>query len=402
MGFEYTISQSRHLMRLPDTRFWFFYTERQFQLHDLGLLARMFLVVLFLGTASVFPASPPSTYPPAPGQVLAPSGAESDARKSLFEGKAEEALRLLLAAQPERGGDPAHARLAGLTFLALERPARAIESLARGGEEEREMAAFLLRRQAPDAAPAAFKPTQAPWPGITREILKEKDPRALLSSPDGTLWLMSKDRLAHLSPEGRTLATMSLPGARDLVSDGEGGPIALGSKQVLWRGKVLLLPPDLDKPISAAESPDGRLFLLDGRGPALVQLSSSGKVEGRSVFPLGDPVRVRVDGVGRVYLLDATTRCVFVYSAALSPLRILDPEARGLKLRKASDLFVDFAGDMLLLDGREDAAALFSAQGRFLGASRREETRMEALSWDGTGSLVYLDRHEDSVGRVDL
>jgi hypothetical protein len=365
------------------------------------IVTRALLVVLWLGTATV-PAAPPSTYPPAPGQAMTASGAEADGRKSLFEGRAEEALRLLLAAEPERGGEPAHARLTGLTFLALERPARAIEALAGGGEEERAMAALLLRRQAPDAAPAAFKSAPSPWPGISREILKEKDPRALLPSPDGTLWLMSKDRLAHLSPGGGTLATVSLPGARDLVSDGEGGPIALGSKQVFWRGKVLLLPPELDKPLSAAESPDGRLFLLDGRGPTLVHLSSSGKVEGRSVFPLGDPVRVRVDGVGRVYLLDAATRCVFVYSAALSPLRILDPEARGFKLRKASDLFVDFAGDMLLLDGREDAAALFSAQGRFLGASRREETRMDALGWDGAGSLIYLDRREDSVGKVDL
>ena len=76
--------------------------------------------MLFLGTASVFPASPPSTYPPAPGQVLAPSGAESDARKSLFEGKAEEALRLLLAAQPEPAFE--HGRRVGERVVTIAAP----------------------------------------------------------------------------------------------------------------------------------------------------------------------------------------------------------------------------------------------------------------------------------------
>lgn len=367
-----------------------------------AFLNRAAAVLLLLGSASVRTAPPPPTFPPSPAQVPAPADAEDAARKALFQGRAEESLRLLLLAAPGRGSEPSHAALAGLTFLALENPSRAIEAFARGGVEEREKAALLLRRQAPEAPMAPFKVTPGPWPGITREILKEKDPRAILPSPDGTLWLLGKDRLTRLSPEGRTLSNVSLPGARDLVADAEGGPIALGSKQVLWRGKVFLLPGDLDKPLSAAESPDGGLLLLDGRGPALVHLSASGQVEARSVFQLDDPVRVRIDGAGRVYLLDGATRCVFVYGPSLAPLRILDPEARGYKLRKASDLHVDFAGDMLLMDGRENAAALFSAQGRFLGASRPEEARVDAVGWDGSEFLVFLDRREDSVGRMGL
>lgn len=360
--------------------------------------SRIALVALALALAAAPASRALDTYPPAPGRAPSPQEAEGRAREALFGGRPEAALRILLAAGPEGQSEPSRLRLSAMAYLALERPMRALEELARGGREEKAMAALLLARQAPEATPAAFRPSGQSWPGLAREALR--DARKVFPAEDGTLWLMGKDRLWQVSGEGRTLLTVSLAGAQDLCADGGGGPLALGSKQVFWRGQNLLLPPDLARPISAAETPDGRLLILDGKGAALVRLNSDGRVDRRSVFPLDDPVRVRADAAGRVYILDGATRCVYIYSAGLDPLRILDPEARGYPLRKASDLFVDFAGDMLLLDGRDDAAALFSAQGRFLGASRPEEVRMDAVGWDGASSLLHLDRREGRVGRI--
>lgn len=372
--------------------------EHSKRFRQLGLPFFFFLSIVNLALFG----GEPATFPPAPNQRPEALAAEQDARRSLFEGRAEAALRLLLAAGPESGAKPAYLRLLALTYLSLDRPMRALESLATAGPEEKEMASLLLRRQAPEAAQASFRSGRGDWPGVTKDLLKEKDARGVLSTPDGNLWILGKDRLWQLSPYGRTLLTVSLPGAQDLCPDAEGGPVALGSRQVFWRGKVSILPADLAKPISAAESPGGHLLVLDAKTSTLFRLNASGQVEGRSVFSLDDPVRVRTDGSGRVYLLDASTRCVYIYSAALNPVRVLDPEARGFKLKKASGLFVDFAGDMLLLDGREDVAALFSAQGRFLGASRREDMRMDAVGWDGSASLIFLDPRGVGVGRASL
>jgi hypothetical protein len=367
----------------------------------IGGTGRAMILLAWLAGSSPCPGGP-VTFPASPSEILPAEEAEQKARVSLFEGRPEEALRLLLTAGPQRGGEPSYARLLALDYLALEYPMRAVEALALGGGQEREMAALLLRRQAPEAPRAPFRFERGTWPEITKETLKEKAPRGVLASPDGTLWLMGKERLWHLSPEGKTLATVSLPGAQDLCPDFDGGPVALGSRQVLWRGKVLALPGEVAKPVSAAESPDGRLLILDGKTSSLFRIGTSGQVESRSTFALDSPLRVRSDGAGRVFLLDEATCCVYLYSASLSPIRILDPEARGYKLRRPRDLFVDFAGDMLLLDGRQDVAALFSAQGRFLGSSGPDDARMDALGWDGASSMVFVDRRAGIVGRAAL
>ena len=111
-----------------------------------------------------------------------------------------------------------------------------------------------------------------------------------------------------------------------------------------------------------------------------------------------DPVRVRVDRAGRIYLVDRGAGQVRVYGADMAPVRTLGLVFAGRPLRKIEDLTVDLAGNLLVLDGGLKRALLYSALGQIL-AFTPETTRVDCAGWDGLNALVILDRKEGVLWR---
>jgi hypothetical protein len=193
-----------------------------------------------------------------------------------------------------------------------------------------------------------------------------------------------------------------MAGLMDLVPGDSGIPLALGETRLFWRDTLLPIPPGISDPISIAETPDGELIILDGREPALYRVDFSGKMTGKRALTLSKPIRVRTDGAGRIYILDKSKKSVHVFSAALGPLKIIDPKLQEISIRRPDNLFVDFAGNMLILDGRGREVFLFSSDGRFLGSSNKDSARIDAAGWDGFFSLVFADHRDGYVGRLRL
>ncbi|MGC8724565.1 MAG: hypothetical protein ACP5VF_11955, partial [Acidobacteriota bacterium] len=79
----------------------------------------------------------------------------------------------------------------------------------------------------------------------------------------------------------------------------------------------------------------------------------------------------------------------------------MDPAAEGHPIRRMEGMEVDFAGDVMLLDGRAHRAVLFSGDGRYLSATG-EGTRVSSMGWDGLDSVVVLDEKSGAVGRIAL
>ena len=366
-----------------------------------GRLATMLAISVSIATAAT--GGGILTYPPAPGSSPDEEACMSSARAALLSGRVEEAYKLVLLARPGKGETQGWKLLAATVYLGLEEPLRAVELLASAGKEDPEagkMASVVMSRQVRGEPAIGIPASGARLKGPGKEALK--DIREVLPLEGGRLALLGKERFAICSDGGAIEANIPLQGARDLVTDRNGDPLALGAGQVYWRGRMVPIPGGLGKPLSAAEAPEGRLLLLTDSPPALYKLDISGKVEGKKGITVEDPSKVRCDSVGRIYISDGSGRTISVFSPSLRPLRVISPECRGKRLREVSNIFVDFAGDLLVLDLKGDLAVLYSAKGSALGATREGGARVDAAGWDGYSALVYLNRKEGYLARMEL
>ncbi len=347
-------------------------------------------------------AAPPATFPPAGAPVAAPD-LLAQSRVALFEGRITQAYRLLEEARPVLSKNDEWLKTSALVDLALERPFRAAAELSRIQRPDAVTAARLrsiLRYQGADPLEVPFAPSGFRWPDLPGQLLRGVI--SLTPAPEGNLVLLTSSQVLLVNPQGRILAAQNLPGGRDLTLDPNGLPLALGEAAVFRANHTIPLPDAIQKPRSVAASPGGNLLVLDGREPAVFVLDAAGKVLGKKVLALPDPWKIRTDAVGRVYILDRRTRTVHVYGADLIPLTTIDPSKAGIDIRRADDLQVDFAGDVVILDGRRHQVSMFTLKGRLLGDSNRAAARMDAFGWNGRGSFYFLDGHDLYVGKVSL
>lgn len=323
------------------------------------------------------------------------------ARIALYSGRPEQAYRLVVTAMPHLSKDAAFMALAAKVGIALDRPIQAAGYLAAAPPSPRTALEIraLLQRGAPGAGPIPVNPSSKTFFAMDRRVLKEV--QALLPSPDGGWVVLTRAAVIRVGADGHPGTAVPLPGGRDLCLDGEGRAVALGADHVLWGDDSVPLSKGLVKATSAAASPDGSLILLDGGAKRLYRLDRSGRVSGSVGLLVKDPVKVRLDASGRIYVADENDGTIHVFRGDMSPLRVLDPEASGQKLRKLTDLWVDFAGDVLVLDGREHRLLLFSSAGRFLGATP-ETLRVDAAGWDGQDTLAVFDEKTGAAGRIVL
>lgn len=238
------------------------------------------------------------------------------------------------------------------------------------------------------------------WPLLDRKILKP----VLAVAPAGRdgAFLLTEDGLQRLAPDGTISSPRSLPGGRDLTLDFTGVPLALGEAGVLWGDAAIKLPPGITKPASAAAAPDGSFFVLERGAPRLNRVSAKGASLGSVAISSGDPVKVRVDRAGRIYIADRDAGQVKVYGAGMSVVRTLTLTVGGKPLRKIEDFTVDFAGNLLVTDAGTHETHLFSISGQLIASVGGVSPRVDAAGWDGLGTLVLLDRKEGSLWRYGL
>ncbi len=323
------------------------------------------------------------------------------ARVALFAGHPDQAYRLLLAAQPQLGRSPEWLDLAARVFLALDRPLRMAECYAALAPTDALAMAkvkAILSRQPGASAGGPFSPVKGAWAALDKKVLKSAS--AVAPGPGGSLYLLTGTGLLEVGSGGEVRATQPLLEGSDLCLDFEGRPVALGATQVLWGGKTVALPRAIAKPASAAASPDGQLLVLDRDARRLYRLGPQGSILGSIALQLGDPTKVRSDLAGRIYLADRDNGEIHVFAPDMTPLRAFTPAVSGKPVRRVEDLWVDPAGNILVLDGSAKQLALFAHGGQFLGWSGDRVGRVDAAGWDGLNSLVVLNRREAYVGRA--
>lgn len=344
---------------------------------------------------------PVQTFPPRQDSGVSVKDLTGAANAALYSGRPDQAYRLLVTAAPQLDDQGPFLDLCARVYLALQRPMRAAECYAKlhnGDSEASEKVRALLQRQGPMHPGSYFTFSEKPFPTHDKGSLKRIE--AAVPGPDGSAYLLTKSALVRMGPDGKLLSSKPLPGARDLSLDETGRPLALGDSQILWGDRVIPLPSGLDEPASVAASPDGSLILLDAGKRRLFRLDAKGVPGGSAALTIRKPTIVRTDLAGRIYVADRDGDKVFVFGADMSPLRVLDPEASGHRVRKLEGLFVDFAGDTLLFDGRAHELLLFSSDGRFLGNTREDVARIYVAGWDGLNRIIYVDKRAAVLGRI--
>lgn len=254
----------------------------------------------------------------------------------------------------------------------------------------------LLERNLALKGKVALQESPFPAPALDPRILRKA--LAVAPAPEGGAYLLGREALFDLGADGRLLATRPLAGALDLSLDGSGRPLALARGVLLWGDRTLNLPPTFGSPASAAYLPEGAAVLLDGRQRRLIKVDAEGKAVGSAPILVPDPTLVRTDGVGRLYVAEGRGGRIFVLAGDLSVLKVLDPKSSGVPLRRLSDFRVDFAGNLLLLDGRTHRLILLSAAGKVLYLSGEESPRVSAVGWDGLDRILFVDGRVPRVG----
>lgn len=232
---------------------------------------------------------------------------------------------------------------------------------------------------------------EAPFPSPALDPRVLRKALAVAPAPEGGAYLLDREALFSLDPEGRILATRPLPKALDLSLDASGQPLALGRGVLLWGDRTLNLPPTFGSPVSADYLPEGVAVLLDEEKRRLIKVNSEGRAVGSAGLLVPDPILVRTDGVGRLYVADGRSGRIFVLGGDLSVLRVLDPKTAGVPLRRLSDFRVDFAGNLLLLDGRAHRLILLSSSSKVLYLSGEDSPRVSVVGWDGLDRILFVD-----------
>jgi hypothetical protein len=342
-----------------------------------------------------------ATYPPNPEDRPVPREALETARVALFSGRPDQAYRLLLLAQPELGRDPAWLDLAARIYLALDRPLRQAECYADLGAKSQEPLAkvvAILERQGIRSGPPAFSPAARAWPNLDRQLLKTV--QAVAPAKDGGAYLLAGGALVRIGPDGSTLSSRPLSDPLDLSLDESGRPVVLTEHQLLWGETEVSLPRGMYRPASACASPDGNLLLLDRGSKRLYRITPEGTLGGSIAVALGEPGKVRTDPAGRIYLTDRDSSTVHLFGPDMTPIRVVDPREAGRPVRRLEDLFVDFAGDLLLLDASAHQLVFINSGGRLVAASGERCGRVDAAGWDGLSNLLVLNRREPDLRRV--
>lgn len=239
-----------------------------------------------------------------------------------------------------------------------------------------------------------------------------KDVRALLATPDGSLWIAS-NKLKLAAPFDAS-GTMG-PGvsAEDLRGLGltPRGEVVVVSRLAVRFGardiRAFAVPggkpgesDGLDRVSAAVVLAGGDLLVADEKKKRVYRYGPS--LEYKGTFPDARErtvSRMVLDSEGAVALLDPDERVVRVFDETGRALRSLPTRGAGYELKKPADVAIDAARNLYLAD-EDGGVLLFAPDGRLLLTLSGEALRRpKALTLDASGAILVYDDKAQRVVR---
>jgi TolA-binding protein len=239
------------------------------------------------------------------------------------------------------------------------------------------------------------------------EVLK--DVRAILMTPNGTLWLASDKVKSAVSvgPDGKLGPSLAAEEVRGL-SLAPGGDVVVAAKTAVRVGskeiRTFTIPADkpgetepVDKISAALLTSSGGMLVADEKRKRVYRYDA--RREYQAPFPDArerEVTRMAIDSEGGVMLLDRADRSVRVFDETGKALRTLGPRS---DMRKPLDMAVDAFQNTYVVD--EDAGVLvFSPQGQLLATIGVPELRKPtAVTVDPAGAVLVYDEKAQRVLR---
>lgn len=245
----------------------------------------------------------------------------------------------------------------------------------------------------------AFSPTMG-------DVLK--DVRAILMTPDRTLWIASDKTKSAVSFDAnfKLGASWTAPDPESLSLSGDEVVFAarLGVKTArgasgfsVPSGKPGEVDP-LDRITAAVALPSGDLLVADAKKKAVFRFSGTALV---GTFPDKQPrevTRLAPSLQGEVWMLRKDNRTVEAFDFSGRPARVIPAKGPGYEFKKPVDIATDNFGNLYVAE-EDQGVFLFSWKGAFLmqiGLS--DIRRARAVTVEPSGAvLVYDDRAETIV-----
>ena len=240
-----------------------------------------------------------------------------------------------------------------------------------------------------------------------------KDVRAILMTPERTLWLAS-DKVKSALPyaaDGSRGAGVAVEEPRSL-SLGPRGEIVVSAKMAVRIGpkdiKSFAAPADkpgvlepLEKIEAAVVTPLGNVLVADSKRKRVFKYDTP-ELRFLGTFPDAREREVRrllVDGEGGVVLLDVDEKSVLAFDETGKSLRGLAARGAGYELKKPVDIAVDPFRNLYVADA-ELGVLVFTPSGQLLTTlSAAEARRPAAIALDVEGAVLVYDEKSERVVR---
>ncbi|MCX7829982.1 MAG: hypothetical protein N2445_02850 [Acidobacteria bacterium] len=337
-----------------------------------------------------------STFPPSPEEKKLSSLAFESAKQDFARGNLNSAYKNLLLSSSLKE-DEGWRKLYFLTLLGLNEPLSAISFLQeqkKVTEGEKFCIETLLKRQGVELESPRF--SESLRFSIPKEIIKKA---SFITENQGNIILLSENSLYKVDFSGKVLETRILTGGKELLIDKNGNVVVLTKDSIITKDAKIVLPLQINAPISFARAPEGNFYVLD-ESNELFLVSEEGRIIQQRQLFIKKCLKVRTDDVYRVYILSSNGE-VSVYNSDFSPLTVLDGKPSTTGLNGIKDFFVDYAGNPIFLD-KSGELFFFNFKHTFLGKTQKEKIRTDLFFWDGGKSVISVDKRKMVLRKLEL
>jgi TolA-binding protein len=243
---------------------------------------------------------------------------------------------------------------------------------------------------------------------------KFKDVEAVRVSTRGVHLLeRGKKRVLTFERTGKLAGTKAAADPRGLFIDAEGMIVVANEKGLLMGERPFVLavpeekgPKPLDKIRVAVRDRLGDVYVYDDKQKKVLRFDSEGTLKGS--FPDATPrkvLRLELDKLGNVILLDEDDRSVSVYTPAGRRVARMERKGRQWNMERPTDIAVDPAGYFYILDERQPQVVVYDPSYNFVAVLTAQNLgggvlkKPISLDVDGSGDIYVYDDDAKSLIR---